>query len=341
MADTSGVILPSFYSSEAELKAELKRRDEEAGYTPFNPEDFAHSSTEDRAKDFIEHHGIKGQKWGIRNDKGHEGKQASRRKIGKLDKKFEKRMLTPTTTIKLHNRAVELTNKNDIHRINTKPEYAHQDFRRDSPIRQKYYKEHQRAFLDNIEKAAKEMGTNASGTKKYSIVETPNGGWDVILDDVKHADNNVEAKVKVNLDEKGHIVSIEVVDPIEHTGLVVKDFIEHHGVKGQKWGIRNLKNRVTTSKKTSSDYKKTLPYRGKKASQLTNKQLREVTSRIDMERKYNQIHQSHRYATGKKLVNEAVWGLATAGTVYAFLQSPLGKMAVASGEKFVKGKVAK
>ena len=84
-------------------------------------------------KDLIEHHGTKGMKWGVRNDKGHEGEQAKIKKIVKLDKKFERNAQSLGTTIALHNRAAELTNKNDVDRINNKPQYKGQVFNRDSP----------------------------------------------------------------------------------------------------------------------------------------------------------------------------------------------------------------
>lgn len=192
--------------------------------------------------DALVHFGKKGMKWGVRQDKGHEGERAKTRKIAKLDKKFERKTQSLGVTIKIHNRAAELTNKNDIDRINNKPEYKDADFRRDSPLRQKYYKEHQDAFLNNVQKAADELGTNASGTRKYNIRETHDGAWDIYTDSIRHADETsteikpeFTVKVKYN---KGKIVSVELPDAVAHGEAFAADFLEHVGVKGMHWGVR-------------------------------------------------------------------------------------------------------
>lgn len=96
---------------------------------------------------FLEHHGVKGQKWGIRKDRGHEGQRAKTKKIGKLDRKFAVRAQDPSTTIKVWNGAGEEGQKH-LDRINNKSEYQNKDFSRDSPLRQKYYKEIQTSMID-------------------------------------------------------------------------------------------------------------------------------------------------------------------------------------------------
>lgn len=178
---------------------------------------------------YLEHHGVKGQKWGVRKDRGHEGHSARTREIAKADKHFAKSVKTSSAYINIHNAAAEATNKHDIDRINNKPEYKNADFRKSSALRTKYYNEHRRAFLDQVHKAAEAMGTNASGTKKYGIFEDEHGGWYVTLDDVKHAETRRDFlfKVTVTYDNMGHIVKI---NPPEE--------IKHFGVKGMHWGQR-------------------------------------------------------------------------------------------------------
>lgn len=58
MSRTPGFIIPSSYSSQEELEEDLRRRSEEAGFTPFNFSDFS--------KPEIKHYGVKGMKWGVR-----------------------------------------------------------------------------------------------------------------------------------------------------------------------------------------------------------------------------------------------------------------------------------
>lgn len=133
---------------------------------------------------FLEHQGVKGMKWGVRKDRGHEGQRAKTKKIAKLDEKFARNTSAAKTTIAIYNAAAQKSNEVDVPRINNKPQYKGADFSRDTPLRRKYYKEHQDAMLNNLETAAAEMGTNASGTARYSILERPNGGWDVYLREV-------------------------------------------------------------------------------------------------------------------------------------------------------------
>lgn len=64
MARTPGLIIPSAYSSKDELEKDLRRRDEAAGFTPFDPAEFD--------EDVLEHFGVKGMKWGRRKQRSDE-----------------------------------------------------------------------------------------------------------------------------------------------------------------------------------------------------------------------------------------------------------------------------
>ena len=279
---------------------------------------------------FLEHHGVKGQKWGVRNDKGHEGERAKTKKIVKLYKKFARNANSLDTFIKVNNRAATVTNKNDVPRINNKPQYKGQDFTRDTPLRRKYYKEHQDAMLKNLEAAAKEEGTNASGTQQYGIFENTDGSWNVTLKDIKHADASV--RINVTYDDKGYITNLSVGDPMAHTN--VDEFLEHHGVKGQKWGIRNARSRVSKSRPQSSDSKKIAKLRKKHPSQLTNKQLRSVQERSNLERSFKQANPK-KIEKGHALAKSILAFGATGAAFYALATSPAGKATIKLGKAFI------
>lgn len=207
-------------------------------------------------EDVLVHFGKKGMKWGVRNDKGHEGERAKTKKIAKLDKKFERNAQSLSTTIKIHNRAADLTNKNDIDRINNKEEYKGQDFTRHTPLREKYYQEHQKAYLDNVVKAASEQGTNASGTKKYSILEGQDGSWDVFVDHVQHADGaEPEYTVYPQYDATRHITSIKLPDVAAHGEAFSNDVLAHFGVKGMHWGVRRSREERMAARSAPSKVK--------------------------------------------------------------------------------------
>lgn len=60
MTRTPGFVTPSSYSTDEELQKEVHRRDEAAGFTPFNISDFSDEE--------IQHHGVKGMHWGVRKN---------------------------------------------------------------------------------------------------------------------------------------------------------------------------------------------------------------------------------------------------------------------------------
>jgi len=266
----------------------------------------------------LKHYGVKGMKWGVRNDKGHEGESAKTKKIAKLDKKFERNSSTLSTMLKIHNAAAAQTNKNDVDRINNKPEYKDADFNKPSKLRDKYYKEHEDAFIANLDKAAADYGTNASGTKKYAIAVRDDGTWKVALQDVKHSDGSdpVEMIVRVHKDAKGFITSLEVLDPEENV-------LAHYGVKGMKWGVqRNRTPTDVTLKETPGKLVKAKGGKNQPASEdalkaaklrqvakksttdaLSTQELQTLVSRMNLEQQYDNLSKNGtRDSTGKKVV---------------------------------------
>lgn len=270
--------------------------------------------TDEIIKDVIEHHGVKGMKWGVRKDAGHEGERTKTSKIAKLDTKFEKQATNPTFQImKIHNRAADLTNKNDVERINNKSEYKNKDFSKDSPLRQKYYAEHQRAYLNNVQKAADELGTNASGTKKYNIVEGLNGDWNVSTVDVSHDSTSPIIHVNVNYNSKGYITSVEPQTPITHDDISVDDVLSHHGIKGQRWGVRRSRGSdgtVKTGHVVSEDASKAAAskviVKTHGTSALSNQDLQHLVSRMNLEQQFDKLSKSPSGITKIKKGHEAV-----------------------------------
>ena len=69
-------------------------------------------------------------------------------------------------------------------------------------------------------------------------------------------------------------------------------YIYHHGIKGQKWGIRRYQNKdgsLTPSgkKRYSSDYVEA--HSGKSYKEMSNEELRRVNNRLNMEQQYKQL----------------------------------------------------
>lgn len=261
----------------------------------------------------LEHHGVKGMKWGVRNDHGHAGERVKMKKLPKLDAKWERSAASVHTFISIHNRAADLTNKHDIERINNKPEYKNADFTHDSPLRQQYYAEHANAFLSNASHAARELGVNPSGTKGLDIVGDEEGNFSLIIHDVKHADQKM-GTLKLKKDSKGRILSMKYVpDAMTHAEAEVENFLAHHGIKGMRWGVRRSNpstdpvavtvrqvkpnTRVKTAggqnhpahedaKNAASARQKA---RGSTTDALSNNELQTAVKRMQLEQQYHQL----------------------------------------------------
>ena len=121
----------------------------------------------------------------------------------------------------------------------------------------------------------------------------------------------------------------------------VKD-IKHHGVKGMRWGVRRSRGGVTTAKSpkvqkgfTSSDFRKTQHLRNRKANQLTNKQLKTLNERMNLEKKYRDLNPSA-FKKGHDKVSTMLKVLGTAGTAYGYLtKTQSGRNLVNKGQRMI------
>lgn len=296
---------------------------------PLEPPEIQH---EDRVSTHLKHHGVKGMKWGVRKDRHHEGEQVSIKKLNKLDKKFEKDLGSTKTMIAINNGAADKLNAFDIPRINAKPEYdkASRDGTladRNHPVTKRYYKEFAEALEKRYNESASSLGTNASGTKKYVVDVDPDTlGWRARLGDVSHADEGYSYIAPVLKDGLVKGFKVRETEMTHDVMDRVDSYLEHYGVLGMKWGKRK-------KKLPSVDARRADNLRKKPVSQLTNKQLKELNQREELERKWKQAHPNG-FTKGKALFTTT---LATAGlgvAAYNMVNSPAGKAAIAVGKEW-------
>jgi hypothetical protein len=119
------------------------------------------------------------------------------------------------------------------------------------------------------------------------------------------------------------------MDAVEEVG---KNFIEHHGIKGMKWGQRRSKKQLERAARQSSEHKNVHALKGKKSSELSNQELKAINERLNLEQNFHRLN-----PTTVQRGHNAVKGvLAIAGTgaaVYSMAQSPAGKAAITAGRK--------
>lgn len=109
--------------------------------------------------------------------------------------------------------------------------------------------------------------------------------------------------------------------------------LAHYGVKGMKWGKRKNPKR----KHSSKDFNRTKNLRGQKPRTLSDRELKEINARINLETKYKQMN-PNTVKRGETQVKAALATASIASATYTFVKSPLGKDAIALGKKIATGK---
>lgn len=227
----------------------------------------------DVAMSDLQHHGVKGQKWGVRK----ESILGTARKVGKAaasvgrfagDVGFEANLESESgrnsVNMTILSKANKAFKRTDLPAINAKPEHVKASKLKNrlrhplDPGTKAYRKEVKEAYIQRLESAANSM-TNSSGTRQYTIRERgwelpAEGGalprsknyWAVSSREVKHADGNVVGTVEVIMDDDGFIIDLKPVDnSLAQTADLGAEFIEHFGIKGMRWGVRS-QGAVTT-----------------------------------------------------------------------------------------------
>lgn len=110
-----------------------------------------------------------------------------------------------------------------------------------------------------------------------------------------------------------------------------QDFVNHSGVRGMHWGIRN-KSKSSPGTKTSADARVVNMLKGKPRHTLSNKQLRTLNERGSLEKNYSSLN-PHKIRAGLTFVAEGMAAATLLLSVNKLIGNPAGKAITAIGKK--------
>lgn len=276
--------------------------------------------------DFLEHFGVKGMRWGVRNSLGSTNSSPKLSKVTdsrgnrltKDDAKWNKKVANVRKGMSAYNKTADKMNAVVIPKINNDPKYKDVDFTnpKNSKIQEKYHAEYKAAFEKEFNKNLKAVyGNSPSGKYKVRLSgDNEPGLWTVDYNEIKHSSDNFSFAIKVKTNQLGHIVSFDVEDDELIQASIDHNFLSHFGIKGMRWGVRRenpsggLPTPVTVSTKPNSSKIQTKGGANHPASDeakrsasihqklkksgvnsLSNKEMQELVTRLNLEQQLSKL----------------------------------------------------
>lgn len=239
----------------------------------------------------LRHHGVKGQKWGVRrtnrqfaksvalDKKAHalEEKSVTKGKLGTRVLQTRARNTKVTAAalkLGVNHTVMTKTNeaaKQDLAALRKRPEFQNINYR-DA-------KGHPRFDVDKFKKLEKAdskiwLGHLNKTVDKYDFdVEIKGNTWELTPKSVEHADDSVLVVHPVR-DIHHFLIDVRLDDPkesLQQSFATPEEALKHHGVKGQKWGVR--KKEETSGRDAAGQVTKAAPDTPKVLSERQQKRV--------------------------------------------------------------------
>jgi hypothetical protein len=106
----------------------------------------------------------------------------------------------------------------------------------------------------------------------------------------------------------------------------MSDYISHYGIKGMKWGVRKDRTKRREKKRANyaEDYVQTRKLKSKGYKNLSNRELKDLTRRLNLEKQYRELIVSD-YSKGMEFVKGVLAAGTTIASIYALSTTPLGR----------------
>lgn len=223
-----------------------------------------------RELEVVEHHGVKGMRWGVRRNRtGHIKARQIMKKSSDVEsykpRGYEQHFYKKTDSLdKTYSKARRKVIK-AVKAINKDPQFKDKDLRKDSPDRRKYHEAVSKAVTEQLNAAAALKGNAKGGYRlqfEYNVEKDiypdvtvrqvsnfatrkedranaravrKNAG---IRHSMDSSSGEVVQRLKPVLDATGHILDFKPINERGNTSFSDLKTVEHYGVKGMRWGVR-------------------------------------------------------------------------------------------------------